>query len=42
LSQEEVATLCRIAAQVDVGLFQAAGFVFQADTYQPGGRDVAF
>ena len=42
LPQEEVATLCRIAAQVDVGLFQAAGFRFHADTYQPGGEGCCF
>ena len=38
LTQEEVATLCQIAAQVDLGLFEAAGFKFHADTYQPGGE----
>jgi hypothetical protein len=42
LSQEEVATLCRIAAQVDQGLFEAAGFRFHADTYQPGGEGCCF
>ena len=42
LSQEEVAALCRIAAQVDVGLFQAAGFGFHADTYQAGGKGCCF
>jgi hypothetical protein len=36
LSEELVATLCRIAAQVDVGLFAGAGFRFTADTWQPG------
>jgi hypothetical protein len=34
----EVAALCRVAAQVDRGLFEAAGFAFDADTYQPGGE----
>lgn len=35
LAQEEVATLCQIAARVDSGMFEAAGFRFHADTYQP-------
>ena len=39
---EEVAGLCRIAAQVDVGLFEAAGFRFWADTYRPGGEGCCF
>lgn len=38
LPDEQVAVLCRIAAQVDAGLFEAAGFAFHADTYQPGGE----
>ena len=42
LAQEEVATLCRIAAQVDSGLFEAAGFRFHADTYQPSGEGCCF
>jgi hypothetical protein len=42
LGQEEVALLCRIAAQVDSGMFEAAGFGFQADTYQPGGEGCCF
>jgi len=42
LSEEEVATLCRIAAQVDQGLFDAAGFQFSADTYQPGREGCCF
>jgi len=37
LADEEVATLCRIAARVDNGTFESAGFAFSADTYQPGG-----
>jgi hypothetical protein len=37
LPEEEVATLCRIAARVDNGTFEGAGFQFTADTYQPGG-----
>ncbi len=35
--EERVATLCRIAARVDNGTFESAGFEFHADTYQPGG-----
>jgi len=42
LPEEEVAALCRIAAQVDQGLFEAAGFQFHADTYQPGGEGCCF
>jgi hypothetical protein len=38
LSEEDVATLCRIASRVDNGTFEAAGFGFSADTYQPGGE----
>ncbi len=37
LPDEEVATICRIAARVDNGTFEAAGFQFEADTWQPGG-----
>jgi len=37
LSDAEVATLCRIAARIDNGTFDAAGFTFTADTWQPGG-----
>jgi hypothetical protein len=42
LAPEEVATLCRIAARVDTGLFEAAGFRFHADTYRPGGEGCCF
>jgi hypothetical protein len=38
LSEEEVARLCRIAARVDNGTFEGAGFQFFADTWQPGGE----
>ena len=38
LPDEEVATLCRIAARVDNGTFEGAGFRFSADTWQPGGE----
>ena len=40
--QEEVATLCRIAAQVDSGMFEGAGFRFHADTYRPGAEGCCF
>ena len=36
LSDEQVATLCHIAGQVDDGTFAAAGFAFSADTWKPG------
>src|SRR5262245_28732325 len=42
LPETEVATLCRVAAQVDQGLFTTAGFAFHADTYQPGGEGCCF
>jgi hypothetical protein len=42
LTQEEVAALCRIAAEVDRGLFETAGFGFHADTYVPGGEGCCF
>jgi hypothetical protein len=32
----DIATLCRIAGRVDNGTFEAAGFEFSADTWQPG------
>jgi hypothetical protein len=38
LPEEDVATLCRIASQVDDGTFVGAGFQFNADTWQPGGE----
>jgi hypothetical protein len=37
LPEEEVAVLCRIAAKIDNGTFEAAGFAFHADTWHPGG-----
>ena len=37
LADEEVATICRIAARVDNGTFEGAGFDFSAETWQPGG-----
>jgi len=36
LSDERVATLCRIAGVVDNGTFEAAGFAFSAETWRPG------
>jgi hypothetical protein len=38
LPDDEVATMCRIAARVDNGTFEAAGFDFFADTWKPGGE----
>ena len=37
LPEDDVATICRIAARIDNGTFEAAGFEFSADTWQPGG-----
>jgi hypothetical protein len=37
LPDAEVATLCRIAARIDNGTFESAGFTFHDDTWQPGG-----
>jgi hypothetical protein len=42
LTEEETATLCRIAARVDSGLFETAGFRFHADTYRPGAEGCCF
>ncbi len=36
LEESEVAKLCRIAAAIDTGTFEAAGFEFSAETWQPG------
>ena len=36
LSDEEIATMCDIAAVVDYGTFEGAGFRFFADTWKPG------
>jgi predicted hydrocarbon binding protein len=36
LSDERIATLCRIAGVVDNGTFEAAGFTFSAETWRPG------
>jgi hypothetical protein len=42
IADEDVATLCRIAGRVDNGMFDAAGFRFHADTYQPGAEGCCF
>ena len=36
LSDEEIARMCDIAAVVDCGTFEGAGFRFFADTWKPG------
>jgi hypothetical protein len=36
LADREVATMCRIAAAIDEGTFEGAGFAFSADTWRPG------
>jgi len=42
LPEEEVAHLCRIAARVDNGLFEGAGFEFTSETYEPNGDRCCF
>ena len=42
LAPEKIATLCRIAGVVDDGTFEAAGFGFGADTWQPGEEGCCF
>ena len=37
LSGDEVALMCEIAAVVDNGTFEGAGFAFSADTWRPDG-----
>ena len=39
---ERIATLCRIAGVVDNGTFEAAGFAFSAETWQPGAEGCCF
>lgn len=36
IPEDEVAELCQIAARVDNGLFEGAGFKFHAETWKPG------
>lgn len=42
LPEEMVARMCRIAARIDNGTFESAGFRFWADTWQPGGEGCCF
>ncbi|OGA00085.1 MAG: hypothetical protein A2Z64_07555 [Betaproteobacteria bacterium RIFCSPLOWO2_02_67_12] len=42
LSEEKVATLCRIAGAVDKGLFEGAGFKFENRTWTPGAQGCCF
>ena len=42
IPEEEVAKLTAIAACVDYGTFEAAGFEFSADTYKPGDSGCCF
>lgn len=42
LAPDKIATLCRIAGVVDDGTFEAAGFDFAADTWQPGEEGCCF
>ena len=36
LSEADRVTMCRIAGEIDKGTFEAAGFDFEPDTWQPG------
>lgn len=36
LSESERVTMCRMAGVIDAGTFEAAGFAFTPDTWQPG------
>jgi hypothetical protein len=36
LDDHDVATLCQIAAVIDEGTFEGAGFAFSAETWRPG------
>ena len=36
LSDQEIARMCDIAAEVDYGTFEGAGFQFSAETWKPG------
>jgi hypothetical protein len=42
LPENKIATLCRIAGVVDNGTFEAAGFSFSAETWQPGVEGCCF
>lgn len=39
LDDSDVATMCRLAAAIDIGTFEGAGFQFSAETWQPGSSD---
>ena len=36
LSEQDRVTMCRVAGEIDKGTFEAAGFRFETDTWQPG------
>jgi hypothetical protein len=36
LPAQEIARMCKIAAVIDTGTFEGAGFSFSAETWQPG------
>lgn len=36
LSDQDRVTMCQIAGEIDKGTFEAAGFAFDPDTWQPG------
>ncbi len=36
LDSQDRVTMCRIAGELDKGMFEAAGFSFEPDTWQPG------
>jgi hypothetical protein len=36
LGEQDRVTMCRIAGEIDRGTFEAAGFRFEPDTWQPG------
>ena len=42
LPDTDVARLCQIAGRIDNGTFEAAGFEFSADTWQPGREGCCF
>jgi len=42
LPDDEVAKICRIAARIVNGTFEAAGFSFAADTWEPGGEGCCY
>ena len=42
MSEDKVATLCRIAGAVDKGLFEGAGFKLQNRTWTPGEKGCCF